>query len=146
MRRGAAVPAILAALVVAPAGATPSTRIVVLPRRAAPGARVTLIGSGFPARRRIRLAECATSVWVAPRHPCAAGNGVALTTGAGGEFTTHLRVLACPAAQPPAPSVTAGTCFIGEPHILGVDETQLLGAARIVVARPGVSPQRSPNA
>lgn len=94
-----------------------------------------LVGTGFPAHRKVVLKECSVASWVVPQNPCAKGNSKSVTTNAYGGFTTNFDVKLCPQVLAQA-EPTSEKCYIGEISPSGVDTIRLLGAAPVTVTYP----------
>jgi hypothetical protein len=128
--------AAIAGLISAPAASATGPHIKVVPNEVMVNQTVTLTGANFPANTTITLKDCAQKTWIVPQEPCAPEDEVTLTTNALGRFKTPFKVGLCPAPPPKEPPVTRRTCFIGAPHPFGVDEVELVGAAKVIVTFP----------
>jgi len=113
--------------------ATPA-RIVAKPNNLMANTQTRLTGTGFPAKTKLTIKECATTFWIVPRNPCATNNTISVVTDAHGRFTHQFRAELCGGKHGPMP--TSQICYIGEPHPEGIDTIRLLGAAKITVTYP----------
>jgi hypothetical protein len=121
----------------AQAGAISATppHIVVKPDNVMVNTKVTLTGTGFPARARLSIAECSETFWIAPQNPCDTNNMISVLTDGHGKFVRQFRVELCPRVKT-VPPVTEERCYIGEPKPMGVDTIRLIGAAPVTVTYP----------
>jgi len=118
------------------AGAVSATppHIVAKPNNLMVNTKTTLTGTGFPAKTKLTIKECATTFWVVTANPCVKNNTISVVTDAHGRFTHQFKAELCGGKRGPEP--TSQICYIGEPHPDGVDTTRLVGAAQITVTYP----------
>ena len=94
-----------------------------------------LVGGGFAKHTKLTLSECGSTVWIVPQEKCDTTNMVTIKTNGAGAFKAAFKVQLCPAEAPPPPP-TEETCYIGVVHPFGVDQEELVGAAKITVTWP----------
>jgi hypothetical protein len=136
---GATVVLLVAVGLAGAAAAVSSTppRIVAKPNNVMVNTKISLTGTGFPARTKLTIEECSRTTWVVVAQlPCDTDNAISPTTNAHGGFTGRFKVELCPRTTVGAGPVTKETCYIGRPQPRGVDTISLVGAARITVTYP----------
>ena len=122
---------------VASAGTQP--RIVAKPDNLMVNTSTVLTGSGFQPKHKVLIQECSKKSWVVPLRVCNHPNEVRVRTNAKGGFQVKLKALVCPVSRHATPALPTGfkrTCYVGVPHIQGVDTVALEGAAKIIVTGP----------
>lgn len=137
---GASVTAAAASAAAGQPRQTPIARvpsIVARPASVMVNTKTELSGSGFQPRSRLLIWECSARTWVVPLQVCNHRNAVHVTTDGLGRFKVAMTALVCPARLPAlAAAGFARTCYVGVPHVRGVDTVALAGAARITVTGP----------
>jgi len=122
------------------AGAVPSPtppHIVATPNNVMVNTIIHLVGTGFPVRTQLTIAECGRTNWVVgAQQPCNTDNTISVVTNRRGRFAAQFKAEVCPDSVPPTPPVTRRTCYIGNPQPRGVDTITLVGAAKIIVTYP----------
>jgi hypothetical protein len=108
-------------------------RIVAHPNSVMVDGTTTLVGSNFPPHANLRIVECSARTWIVPQNPCDTANAITVHTNSLGHFKSPFKVLTCPAPTTPG---FAEICYVGNPRPLGIDEVQLVGAAKITVTGP----------
>ena len=117
------------------AAASPARpHIVAKPNNLMVNANTSLTGTGFPAKTKLTIEECATANWVVTSRPCKGAYKISVRTDAHGRFSAKFRALLCGGKRGSGP--TSQICYIGNPHPQGVDTITLLGAAKITVTYP----------
>ena len=121
------------------AGAVSATppHIVAKPNNVMVNTKITLTGTGFPARTKLAIKECSSTGWVVvAQRPCDTANAISVVTDRHGRFVHAFKVQLCPRLKIGPGPVTRETCYIGNPQPRGVDTITLVGAARVIVTYP----------
>ena len=117
------------------AAASPTgPHIVAKPNNLMVNTKTTLSGTGFPAKAKLTIEECATPGWVATSRPCKGANKISVRADAHGRFSAKFRVVLCGGKRGSGP--TSQICYIGNPHPQGIDTITLRGAAKVTVTYP----------
>jgi hypothetical protein len=131
-----AIPSFAASGVMPGKASMTTARIVAKPNNVMVNTKITLEGRGFPAKTRLKIAECSRTNWVVvAQKPCDTDNSISVLTNRNGRFSSPFTVELCPRSKS-GHHVTEETCHIGNPEPQGVDTIALVGAARITVTYP----------
>ena len=132
----AGIAAVIIVALALPSLAATSPHITATPHNVMVNTTISLSGRGFPAHKRLTIAECSSTGWVVVQNPCDTDNTIVVHTNRHGRFTADFHVELCPRANTAGGPITQEKCFIGNPQPQGVDTITLVGAAKIIVTYP----------
>jgi hypothetical protein len=111
-------------------------RIVARPDNLMVDTSTVLSGSGFKPHTKLRIQECSAMTWDVPLKICNHPNTVRVRTDAHGRFKVNFKAMVCPFSRRLGFDGFSKTCYVGVPHIQGVDTITLLGGTKLVVTGP----------